>query len=188
MISFQWNFRGYLPNTDHPVLIDTDKWRCCCAIWHCILFVCKQIMVVCGNILARNNFEHFVLACAHQNDCYVEMEFKRWREFIVHVKEHLEANPSMQQELTTSEVISSAKCEEEISPAKVFVVEEPPENCLAEDMFVDVPPSSENDESTSPVEEEEEEDDEVDSSSMTVDCELGTRNSTHFAPLTKVSN
>ncbi|XP_033156652.1 zinc finger protein Xfin [Drosophila mauritiana] len=144
-------------------------------------------MVVCGNILARNNFEHFVLACAHQNDCYVEMELKRWREFIVHVKEHLEANPSLQQELNASEVISSAECEEEVLPAKVFIVEEPPENCLAEDMFVDVPPSSENDESTSPAEEEEdeEEDDDVDSSSMTVDSELGTRNSTNFAPLTK---
>ncbi|XP_043660944.1 zinc finger protein 782 [Drosophila teissieri] len=137
-------------------------------------------MVVCGNILARNNFGHFVLACAHKNDCYVEMEFERWREFIVHVKEHLEANPNTQQELTASGVISFAKCKENVLPAKVFIVEELPENCLAEDMFVDLPPSSENDESTSP-----EEDDKVDSHSMIVDCEINTKNSTSFAPLSK---
>ncbi|XP_017132908.1 myoneurin [Drosophila elegans] len=136
-------------------------------------------MVICGNILARDNYEHFVLTCAHANECHVEMGFERWREFIVHIKEHREMHLETQEEAASSD-----ESNVETSSAKVFIVEEHPENCLAEDMFVDLPASSE-DESNGEDEDEDEDEAGVDCPSMAVDCELGASSSPYFAPLSK---
>ncbi|XP_017077484.1 myoneurin isoform X2 [Drosophila eugracilis] len=136
-------------------------------------------MVICGNILARDNYEHFVLTCAHKNDCLVEMEFERWREFIVHIKEHLVSHTKIKEEFIDAGTITSDESECDPSMTKVFIMGEPPEDCLAEDMFVDLPVSSE-DESLS------EERDEVDCASLEVVCDRGT-SSTNFAPQSKVS-
>jgi len=143
----------------------------------------KQIMVICGNILTRDNYEHFVLTCAHKNDCFVEMELERWREFILHIKEHLRETHPETQEFAASGYISTTESDCSVAPAKVFIIEQPQEDCLAEDMFVDLPASSEDEDGS-----EEEDEDEVDCSSMAVDCELGSHDSTNFAPLSKVSN
>ncbi|XP_016957881.1 zinc finger protein 813 [Drosophila biarmipes] len=137
-------------------------------------------MVICGNILARDNYEHFVLTCAHTNDCFVEMELERWREFILHIKEHLGSHPEAM-ELAASGYTSNAESECSVSPAKVFIVEQPPEDCLAEDMFVDLPASSEDEDAS----EEEDDEEEVDCSFIPVDCELNTSDATNFAPLSK---
>ncbi|KAH8372696.1 hypothetical protein KR009_003051 [Drosophila setifemur] len=139
-------------------------------------------MVICGNILARSNYEQFVLICALGNDCSVEMEVERWREFIWHIKGHNVSkteSSDTDDELVATRRISSSESGEDIleTVKQENFIEEAPEDCLAEAMFVDLPVSSEENDS--------EDDDEVDCPQISMDCELGASNESAFPPLVK---
>lgn len=136
-------------------------------------------MVICGNILVRSNFEHFVLICALDNDCSVEMEIERWQDFIRHIREHSFLKPESV-DTEDEKVDIRSDCEEDVS-ASVKEEEsqtQEPEDCLAEAMFVDFPVSSEEDDF--------EDEDDVDNPSIPFDYELETTNPNDFPALTKV--
>ncbi|EDV37868.1 uncharacterized protein Dana_GF13673 [Drosophila ananassae] len=135
-------------------------------------------MVICGNILVRSNFEHFVLICALDNDCSVEMEIERWQDFIRHIREHSFLKPESV-DTEDEKVDIRSDCEEDVS-ASVKEEEsqtQEPEDCLAEAMFVDFPVSSEEDDF--------EDEDDVDNPSIPFDYELETTNPNDFPALTK---
>ncbi|KAH8304375.1 hypothetical protein KR059_007589, partial [Drosophila kikkawai] len=129
--------------------------------------------MICANLLAWNNYEHFMLTCTGaggQDDdspCPVEMELERWREFIQHIRDH------QKEDAAEEEAVENEFCESETSELKQEAEEE---DCLAEDMFVDLPVSSE------PESGSEARDGEVDDASMALDCESGA---TDFSPLSK---
>ncbi|KAH8284500.1 hypothetical protein KR018_000876 [Drosophila ironensis] len=142
-------------------------------------------MAICGNILARSNYQQFVLSCAQAGDCSVEMEIERWRDFIRHIKQHnvwkvelseAEVQAKAEEEQTgATGLASSAESDASKTPER----EEEPEDCLAESMFVDLPVSSEEEDSS------QEEADEVDGPAMKMDSASSATNASDFPALNK---
>ncbi|XP_001361403.3 zinc finger protein 782 isoform X1 [Drosophila pseudoobscura] len=129
-------------------------------------------MVICGNILARSKYEHFVLSCGLCNDCDVEMDIERWKEFVLHIKRHREEDQASDSEFDACESSYNSPTEtKQRGPVK------DDEDCLAEGMIVDLPISSDEDEG-----------DDEDSPSMPVACELEAaraHTTTDFSPVVK---
>ncbi|KAH8390013.1 hypothetical protein KR200_005549, partial [Drosophila serrata] len=130
-------------------------------------------IMICANLLAWNNYEHFMLTCTgasgqdDESPCPVEMELERWREFIQHIRGHQRTDTEVEVEE------KDRHCDSENSGLKLEAEEE---DCLAEDMFVDLPVSSE------PESGSEARDGDVDDVRMALGCEPGV---TDFSPLSK---